>query len=116
MKHIESDLQSACVRWFRYQYPKYAKILFSVPNGGHRNKLTAINMKREGQVAGVSDLILLVTNGKHSSMCIEIKVDKGKQTDLQKEFQQVAEQYGNKYVICRSFDEFKTEIETYLNA
>jgi hypothetical protein len=116
MQHRESDLQSACVRWFRYQYPKYDKILFSVPNGGHRNKLTAISMKREGQVAGVSDLILLLSNGKHSSLCIEMKAEKGKQTDLQKEFQQVAEQYGNKYIICHSFDEFKTEIETYLNA
>jgi hypothetical protein len=57
-----------------------------------------------------------LSNGKHSSLCIEMKAEKGKQTDLQKEFQQVAEQYGNKYIICRSFDEFKTEIETYLNA
>ena len=108
-------MQAACIRWFRYQHPKYAKILFSVPNGGHRNKMTAVSMKREGQTAGCSDLIFLMPNGKYSAMCIEMKTDKGRQTDLQKEFQEAVEQAGNKYVICRSFDEFRKTVEDYLN-
>ena len=60
MKHIESRLQIACVRWFRMQYPQYKLMLFSVPNGGKRTLMEAIIMKNEGVVAGVSDLILLV--------------------------------------------------------
>ena len=35
-------------------------------------------------------------------------------TELQKEWQEVAEKYGNKYVILRSFDEFRNEINDYL--
>jgi hypothetical protein len=32
-KHDESALQTACVRWFRFSYPKLALLLFSIPNG-----------------------------------------------------------------------------------
>ena len=28
----EHRLQSACVRWFRHQYPKLSKVLFAIPN------------------------------------------------------------------------------------
>lgn len=71
-------------------------------------------MKREGQVAGVSDLILLIPNSQYSALCIEMKAGRGQQTDLQQEFQQAAESVGNKYVVCRSFDEFRNEISEYL--
>ncbi|RPH39884.1 MAG: VRR-NUC domain-containing protein, partial [Burkholderiales bacterium] len=83
---------------------------------GYRNKFTAITMKKEGVVSGVADLILLKSNSQHSALCIEMKYGKNTQSDKQKEFQQVAEANGNKYVICRSFDEFRIEIESYLNA
>jgi hypothetical protein len=115
MKHNESDLQSSCVRWFRYQYRQYEKLLFAVPNGAHRNKITASILKREGVTAGVSDLILLVPNSHHSSLCIEMKTDKGRQTENQSDFQKAAEAAGNKYTIIRSFDDFRNEINTYLN-
>lgn len=38
MRHIESDIQKAFVKWFRLQYPQYALNLMSVPNGGARRK------------------------------------------------------------------------------
>ena len=53
MKHIESTLQVSCVRYFRYQYPQYKKLLFSIPNGGKRGVVTASIMKQEGALAGV---------------------------------------------------------------
>lgn len=57
MKHHEHNLQTACVRWFRYQYPK--DIILAVPNGGSRdNKKEAARLKAEGVLAGVSDLII----------------------------------------------------------
>ena len=30
----EAGLQTACVEWFKLQYPKLAPLLFHVPNGG----------------------------------------------------------------------------------
>ena len=34
MRHDESRIQAACVKWFRLQYPHFAPNLFAVPNGG----------------------------------------------------------------------------------
>jgi len=114
MQNHESDLQSACVRWFKLQYPKLAPLLFAVPNGHYRNKLTAIRLKREGVTAGAPDLLLLIPRNGHASLCIEMKAGKGRQTEHQREFQTAAEAAGNKYVVCRSFEEFHAVIKEYL--
>ena len=115
MKHLESGLQKACVFWFRMQYPKLDRLLFSVPNGGWKSPIEAAIMKGEGVVPGVADLILLVANGNHHALCIEMKSPKGRQSENQKIWQQAAERYGNAYVIVRSFEEFKQVIWEYFN-
>ena len=89
-------------------------MLFSVPNGGKRTLMEAIIMKNEGVVSGVSDLILLVGRKGFNSLCIEMK-NKTSQTLNQKVWQLDAERNGNKYVVCKSFDEFRMAIEDYLN-
>ena len=110
----ESRIQEICVKWFRYQYPELNKLFFAVPNGGQRNAITAKILNREGVVPGVSDLILLVPRNGFSSLCIEVKTDKGVQSKEQKEFQKQAESNGAKYVIVRSLDDFIKTIEDYL--
>lgn len=114
MRHLESALQKDCVQWFRYQYPRLARLLFSVPNGGKRGKVEAAILKAEGAVSGVSDLILLVSNGVYHSLCIEMKQGKGKQSENQKEWQKAAELYNNKYVVCNSFENFTETVKNYL--
>lgn len=113
-RHIESDIQIACVTWFRYQYSKFDTLLFAVPNGGPRNKVTASILKAEGVVAGVSDLILLVPRTQYHGLCIEMKTSKGTQQDTQIAFQKAVESQGYKYVLCRSVDDFRKEINNYL--
>ena len=54
-RHLESQLQRQCVAWFRLQYPKHARLLFAVPNGGGRSRIEAAIMKAEGVTAGVSE-------------------------------------------------------------
>lgn len=114
MRHLESALQKDCVQWFRYQYPRLACLLFSVPNGGKRGKVEAAILKAEGAVSGVSDLILLVSNGVYNTLCIEMKRGKGRQSDNQKEWQKAAELHNNKYVVCNSFESFTETIKDYL--
>ena len=116
MKTLESDLQKACVYWFRVQYPNLAPLLFSVPNGGFRNKATAIRMKAEGVVRGVSDLILFVPSHGYHALCIEMKTKIGKQSDYQKKWQEIVENQGYRYIICRSYEDFKTEIQKYVKS
>lgn len=114
-KHPESRLQTSCVTWFRLQYPSLGRLLFAVPNGGARSAVEARIMKGEGITAGVSDLVLLKGSGTYSSLCIEMKSIAGKQTELQGSWQELAEKHGNKYVVCRSFDEFREVVSEYLN-
>ena len=115
MRHLESNIQRSCVKYFRYAYPEISKLLFAVPNGGSRNRIEASILKGEGVVAGVADMILLISKGSFSSLCIEFKSDKGRQTDLQREWQIAAETFGNKYIICRTFDEFREAIDNYID-
>lgn len=115
MRHEESTIQRNCIAWFRLQYPECRLLLFSVPNGGRRDKVTAAILKAEGAVAGVADAILLLPRHGYASLCIEFKTPKGRQSDNQKAWQKAVEENGSKYVVVHSFDEFKREIENYIN-
>lgn len=114
MHHEESNIQISCVRWFRYQFPHLARLLFAVPNGGARNKVTASILKAEGVVAGVADLILLVPSKEFHGLCIEMKKPKGRQAETQKEWEKEVTSQGYKYIIARGFDDFREEVTKYL--
>lgn len=114
MIHREADLQSACVRYFRLRWPKLAGVFFAIPNGGSRNPIEARNMKVQGTLAGVADLLLLKPSNGYGALCIEMKSESGRQSQSQKEFQSAAQQAGNRYVVCRTFDEFRKSVEEYL--
>jgi hypothetical protein len=123
MKHPESELQQACVKWFKLQYPQYKNLLFAIPNGGKRNAREAARLKAEGVVAGVPDLMLAVATviykGDHAEtgeigLFIEMK-DEGKQpTPKQKQVQAELAKQGYFVRTCRNFDEFKLTIKNYL--
>lgn len=114
-RHLESGLQQACVKWFRLQYSSIGNLCFAIPNGGARNLIEAKIMKGEGVTAGVADMILLYPRGDFASLCIEFKTATGRQTDTQKSWQQLVEKNGSKYIVCRSFDEFRKAVESYMN-
>lgn len=110
----EHQIQCACVRWFRLQYPHYRHNLFAVPNGGRRDEVTAGKLKAEGVLAGVADLILLKSNANYGALLIEMKTRTGRQRDTQQEWQQLIEKDGYRYVVCRSLDDFMNEVNNYL--
>lgn len=115
MRHIESKLQRQCVRYARLQYPVCCKLLFAVPNGLYTTAIQGRIAKEEGVVAGVADLLLLVPRGGYIGLAIEMKTAKGRQTDSQKAWQQAFQNAGGCYKVVRSFDEFKSLIDTYLS-
>ena len=62
----EGQLQIACVRWFRLQYPAFSTLLFHPKNeadGATSGKKIAINAAA-GVVPGVPDLILALPSYK----------------------------------------------------
>ena len=108
-RHREAEIQEACVTWFKYAHPDC--IIFAVPNGGSRDVKEAKNMKREGILAGVADLIIVA---KNRVLFVEMKTRKGRQQQSQKDFQEKVEKLGHKYVICRSTDEFRIVVNAWL--
>ena len=113
-RHIESEIQRSCKKWFDYQYSRIASLCFAVPNGGFRNGLEAKIMYAEGVTAGVSDMILLVPRHGYGCLCMEFKTPTGKQSAHQIKWQTVTEDNGNKYVIIRSLDDFMDIVNKYL--
>lgn len=125
-RHDESHLQQVCVKWFRAFFPEYDILLFAVPNGGLKSKIEAGIQKGEGVVRGVSDLILLVPSAGFHGLCIEMKKDsvvyedgkvkhrKTYQRPDQKAWQERVEAQGYKYMVIRTFDDFRHAVEEYL--
>ncbi len=116
MRHIESNIQIACVKWFRLAHRRYAKLLNAVPNGGARNVITGAILKAEGVIPGVADLELNMARGGWHGLKIELKTPKGRQSASQKAWQTAIEAQGYKYIIVRSLEEFILEIDKYLQS
>lgn len=103
-----------CVRWFRLQYPQLARLLHHSPNGGKRNAREGARFKQMGTQAGFPDLILLVASQGYHALLLELKTRTGRQQDSQKEYQQLAEAQGYRYVVIRSLEAFMDEVNTYM--
>lgn len=92
MKHRESDIQKAFFRLINAS--PLRGYVWATPNGGYRNKITASNMKAEGQMAGVWDVFVAIpTTCEESGLFIEFKAPPEKSaerrlTEAQREFRQ----------------------------
>lgn len=114
-KDKEHQIQCSCVKWFSLKYPQLRGRLFAVPNGAKRDTITAAKLKREGTMAGVSDLILLKSNKRYGALLIEMKTEKGRQSEKQRQWQkQITADNEYKYIVCHSLDEFIKEVTDYL--
>lgn len=108
----ESKLQQQIFEWYNNNYclkhhsPR--GLIFSIPNGGTRNKLEAITMKATGLLAGASDLIIILPNGKLTFL--ELKTETGKQSDKQIEFEKRVTDLGYEYKLIRNLQEFQSWI------
>lgn len=116
MNHKESDEQISLFQWEKLSQGKYPelKLLHSIPNGGKRNQLEAIRLKREGALAGVSDIFLPVARGGFHGLYIELKVKGGKPSDNQKWWIAETTKQGYLANVCFGWVEAKGVIEGYL--
>lgn len=117
MRYLEDKLQMACRYWFDMQYPRLALLLHHSPNEGRLMHTARDGAKRKamGVRAGFPDFVLLVATERSPYLCIELKAEKGRQSEAQKNYQKAVEENGGgEYIICRTLDEFKAAIEDYL--
>lgn len=107
MRHAEADFQIGVVRFLRMA----GHFVFAVPNGGSRNIIEAANLKAQGVMAGVSDLILLLPKKVYF---IELKNPngKGRQSPGQREFEENVRAYGNEYLLWDNW----AQVEQFVNA
>ncbi len=112
MKHLESNLQTACMNWARLQYPKL--LIWHCPNGGSRNIKEAARLKREGVLAGVSDIHVDKACGQWHGLKIEMKAGQGKLTDAQRAYLQTVKNEGYATAVCYTFEEFQEVLTKYL--
>jgi len=103
MKNEESKLQQNCVKWFRYQFPEPKYLIYANANGGQRNVITAKIMKGEGVRAGVPDLTIL---SQGHIFFVEMKSEKGRLSENQKEVMIMLSNYGIRTHTVYSFDQF----------
>lgn len=111
-QYAEDNLQAECVKWYNNEFcttfSKPRGLIFAVPNGGSRNIVEAIKMRDTGTLSGVSDLIVIMPNGR--LLFVEMKIEKGEQSKEQIDFEIRVKQLGYEYVLIYSLEEFKTQI------
>jgi len=119
MRYLEDNLQEQCVTWFRLQYRD--KIIFANANGGKRNLKEAFRMKKQGVLAGVSDLTIPEPTSTHHGAFIELKrganknlkTSKGVLSKEQKAFLEAMKARGYFTAVCYSLEEFQKVVKDY---
>ena len=112
----EAEAQETLFQWAEYQASKYPelKLLYHIPNGGKRDKVTAINLKRQGVKAGVPDICLPVARGGYFGLYIELKVGSNKPTKLQNEWLCNLNKQGYLATVCYGWQQAAEILVAYL--
>lgn len=111
----EHMIQSACFDWCRVmeQTDERYKMIYAIPNGGHRHIGQARKLKKEGVKAGVWDVAVDVPMRGFHGMRLEFKSEKGKLTPEQIEMGHRYKRYGYVTSIIRNFAQFRSIVEAY---
>ena len=100
---LESAIQIQIVNYLHYKNIYF----FTVPNeaaGGGRGAMIRMRkLKKMGLRSGVADLVLLLKGGK--TVFLEVKTDKGRQSENQKEFEKEIKKLDFDYYIVRSVED-----------
>lgn len=118
MNHEESKLQQQCVAWFRTQYRHYASLLTHPANEGNGNRVSGAIHKGEGTVPGVPDLLLFLPSEfdrVYFGLGLELKTATGRQSQQQKDFQQMFQAAGYCYIVIRSLEEFRLHVSVWID-
>ena len=116
MKSREAQEQAVVISWCEMQKSKYPELdmIFSIPNGGYRNKIEASNLKKTGVKSGVPDLMLAVPKNNYYGLFIEMKWGKNKCTPNQNKWILRLSKLGYKVKVCYSSIEAIDTIKEYL--
>ena len=113
----ESAHQRSLITWSQWnisQYPELA-LLYAIPNGGARDKITGAILKAEGVKPGIPDLHLPVARGTWLTLYIEMKRIGGRASDNQEVVIPLLREQGHRVEICEGWEAARDVIVKYLN-
>jgi hypothetical protein len=105
MKKLENKIQQEIVIWFKNNHclkthsPRCC--IFSVPNE------MQMRFKMTGLLSGASDLVVLLPE---RCIFVEVKTEIGRQSEKQKEFEQIVTDLGFEYILVRNLEQFQAYV------
>lgn len=113
----EGQEQSALMREIELRYPAAFKLIYHVPNGGHRHKAVAAKLKGQGVKSGVPDLVVPMARGGFFGLYIEFKAtppnDAAVSISQYTWIRQLSEQ-GYLAIVCRGHFDAMEQLRAYL--
>lgn len=114
-----SEHQEQCIifKWAelnRKAHPTL-KLMYGTLNGVFVGLKYARKLKRAGLIAGVPDIVLPVARGGFHGLYIELKVDKNKPSETQKEFIKMLIAEGYEAVVVWGSKDAINKIKSYLS-
>jgi hypothetical protein len=109
--------QAALMAEVALRYPAAAKLIYHVPNGGHRHKQVAVKLKEQGVKAGVPDLVLPMARGGYFGLYIEFKAKPpfdAAVSPSQDAYLQALQDQGYLAIVCRGSIDALEHIRAYL--
>lgn len=102
----EEQIQRQLLGWLKAVCPN--AIVFAVPNGEHRNKITAAKLKGQGVLPGAPDLVIA-----HDGVIafVEVKRPKGRQSPAQIAFQDKCSEQRLPYGVVRGKGDLKAFLD-----
>ena len=113
---LEHREQVRLMRWAKGledDYPLLA-LLFHIPNGGQRDPIAGMQMKRAGVKRGVPDLCLPVPCQEFHGMFLELKYGKGEASKYQSAWLNALHELGYYAIVCWGAEQAAEEIGRYL--
>ncbi|WP_456267672.1 VRR-NUC domain-containing protein [Kushneria sp. AK178] len=119
----EGSEQRALMSWLRGESLRNSQVgqawpaTYHVPNGGHRHKATAAELKKQGVKSGVSDLVVAVARGGWHGLYIEFKATPPNHAglqDSQREWLAAMESQGYCAVLARGLEEARAVLREYM--
>lgn len=111
LPRLEKHIEAPILNYLRFFDNIFA---WKNPTTGRYIVQTKSWIKTKGTITGVSDIIAIYKrkcDGICLTLFLEVKTEKGVQTDAQKEFQKNIEKLNGLYFIVRSIDDVKKVLE-----
>jgi len=99
--------------WLNNTYPSLRGLYFEIHNNAFSAK-SGMKHKAIGRIPGVADNCLLVPDGG-GAVFFEFKAEKGKQSEVQREWQRLVNKNGYGYFVVRTQCDFEWIVNMIMN-